>query len=84
MVFKNKNRNYLIREVFDDVPNVSYRSGLKEWIDTTAMVQWLEEGCVIFSLSNKRQRVFFLDNCSGLTRTKEMVEDAETINTEVL
>lgn len=53
-------------------------------MNTNVMVKLLKECCVISSLSNGSRRVSFLENFSGHTRTEEMVEAAERINTEVL
>ena len=37
MVFFNKNRDYPLRGVPDDVPGVAYRTGPKEWMGSSIM-----------------------------------------------
>ena len=33
LIFSNENRSYPIRGLIDDIPGVSYRTGLKGWMD---------------------------------------------------
>lgn len=81
MVFMNKDRNYPIRGTPDNVPGVAYRTGPKGWMDTTVMPQWLCERRVIKELPNGRQRILYVDNCSGHNYTPELRDAAEKIRT---
>lgn len=47
MIFKNKTRNYRMRNVPGSVPGVAYRTGPKEWMDSLNMIEWLQERLLI-------------------------------------
>lgn len=83
LVFKNKERNYPIRGVPDNVHGVSFRTGPKVWIDTTVIPQCSSVTRVIGALPHGCSRVIFLDNCSGHNNTPELDQSCNVINTEV-
>ena len=83
MIFKNKVRNYLIRGVPDNIPEVVYRTGPKGWMDSTNMLAWLRELRAINPLSDHRFRTLFIDNCSGHNLTKAILGPAENICTNI-
>lgn len=83
LVFKNKDRNYPIRGLPDDVDGVSYRTGPKGWMDRIVMPQWLSESRVIRPLSNNRRRTLYVDNCSGHTYTTDLASASEAIRTDI-
>ena len=82
MIFKNKDRNYPIKNVPDDVPGVAYRTGPKGWMDRTVMPEWLSEKRIISKIRNGR-RVLFVDNCSGHATTDELSSVCAAIDTEI-
>lgn len=83
IIFKNKDRRYPIRGVDDEVPGVDYRTGPQGWMDLEVLPQWLEETRVIWKLPGDRERVLYVDNCSG-HKVKEAVKAAlDKLNTEV-
>lgn len=47
MVFMNRRRSYPIRNVLDIIPDVSYRSEIKRWINTNVMPEMFKERMVI-------------------------------------
>lgn len=47
MIFKNKTRNYPMRNVPENIPGVAYRTGPKGWMDFITMLEWLRESLVI-------------------------------------
>lgn len=81
MIFKNKDRHYPIRGTPDDVLGISYRSGPKGWIDTTVLPEYFRERKVFSKLPNGRQRVLFLDNCSGHNETSQLCAALNSVNT---
>jgi len=80
IVFKNQKRNYPIRGVPDDVPGVSYRTGPRGWMDREVFVQWLHEPRAIKKDTYGRERIIFLDNCSGHNATDAQKEALKAIN----
>lgn len=80
MIFQNKDRNYPIRGVPDDVPGVSYRTGPKGWMDSRVFPQWLAESRAIQRDTHNRQRILFLDNCSGHVATGAQTDGLRKIN----
>lgn len=83
IISNNRNCNYPIRSVSDDVPNVAFRFGPKGWIGTTVMVQWLSERRVNLEFPNEERRELFVDKSSGFSQTAAIVEMAERINTDL-
>ena len=83
MIFKNKDRNYPIKRVPDNVPGTAYRTGPKGWMDNIVMKQWLCEPHVIKKLPNNRMRHLFVDNCSGHNLHEEIVAYAKDIMTTI-
>lgn len=82
MAFKNKDRNYQIRGVPDDVPGVSYFTGPKGWMDRTEMLKWFLESHIIYEIPNQR-RILYVENCSGPTSTADLQEECKKINAEI-
>ena len=50
MVFQNKDFNFTIQGIPDDVPDVSYRTGLPRWMDNRIFIEWLGERRALPSL----------------------------------
>ena len=63
LIFKNNSRSHPIRGVPDDVPEVSYRSSPKGWMDAHTWKEWLTEPRVIPIQSGETWRTLFVDNC---------------------
>jgi DDE superfamily endonuclease len=83
MIFTNKDRNYPIRGVPDDVPGVCYRTGPKGWMDRKVFVQWLEEKRANPPDKYGRKKVIFMDNCSGHNDTPESIAALNKLNAEL-
>lgn len=83
LVFTNKDRNYPIRGVPDNVEGVSYRTGPKGWMDTLIMPLWMNERRIIQPLPNNRQRVLFVDNCNGHKETEALTAASASIRTKI-
>ena len=81
MIFKNKDSNYPIRGVSDDVPGVSYRTGPKGWITKRVMQEWVMDDRAMPRLPNNRRRVLFMDNCSSHNVTPELQAALDSKNT---
>lgn len=68
LIFTYKDQNDQIRLVPDNVPGVSCRTGQQGWIDSTNMLQCLNEKRAIKEFPDrKRQKkmlTLFIDNCS--------------------
>lgn len=41
IIFTNKNRNYPMRNVPDNIHGVAYRTARKRWIDSINILEWL-------------------------------------------
>ena len=80
MIFKNKDRNYPIRGLIDDVEGVSYRTGPKGWMDKRVFVQWLDERRANPRDRYGRTKVIFMDNCGGHNETPESVAALQRLN----
>lgn len=65
LVFKNKDLNYPIHGVPDYVEDVSYRTGLKDWMENLVIPQCISESSVIRRLRRNLRHVLYVDNCSG-------------------
>lgn len=83
LVFQNKNRNYPISRVPDDVPNVSYRSGPNDWIDGIVFPQYIGEKKVIRALPHYQKRILRIKNCSGRNINESSEEACKRANTEL-
>ncbi len=70
LIFKNRDRNYPMANLQDNVPGVSYRTQPRGWMDNETFCQWLEESRVIAADTQGRSRILYLDNCSGHKQTE--------------
>jgi len=43
LIFTNADSNYPIRGLIDDIPEMTYRTGLKGWMDQSLFPQYFEE-----------------------------------------
>ena len=84
IIFMNKDRNYPIRGVPDDIPGVPYRSGPKGWMNRTVFPQWLNKKRIIQPLPSGRQRLLYLDNCSGHAYTEDVINSLFSVRTKLL
>lgn len=82
MIFMNKNKNYPIIGVPDNVPGVTYRTGPRGWMDRRVFLEWLEEPRAIDTHPDG-QRILFLDNCTCHDETTEQLQALEKINTKL-
>ena len=81
MIFKNKNRNYPIKGVPDDVQGTAHRTGPNGWMDKTIMKQWICEPRFIKKLPNHRMCHLFVEKCSRHNLEEEIVGYSEYIMT---
>ncbi len=80
MVFKNRNRNYPIYGVPDNVPGVSYRTGQRACMDHVVFDQWLNEPPAVDKDSCGRTTVLFINKCTGHNETPAVLQSLQTIN----
>ena len=64
IIFKNRDRNYPIKNFPDDIDGVSYYTRLREWMDNNVFIQWLQEPRAICKDPEGRSGTLFLNNCS--------------------
>ena len=62
-VFKNRDRNYPIVGVPDNVPGVRYRTQPKGWMDRALFPEYFSTSAVITALPENRTRTIYVDNC---------------------
>ena len=72
IIFTNENRSYPIRELIDNVPGVTYRSGPKGWMDKCILPEFFSDPRAYQSDPHGQQKIVWLDNCSGHTMTPRL------------
>ena len=82
-ILKNEQPSYPIGNVHDNIPGVSYWTQPKVWMDHVVFNQWLNEIRALPPVPPGRERVLFLDNCSGHAMTEEVIETLRKTRTEV-
>lgn len=65
LVFMSKEHKDPSSGVPDEVAGVAYRTGLKGWMGTQVLPQWLSEGRVMKLVPHGHHRVLYMENCSG-------------------
>ena len=83
LIFENRNRNYRMVNLPDNIDGVSFRTQPLAWIDNTVFEQWLHEPCTINRDAENRTRHLFMDNCSGHKQTQNVTSASFSINTEI-
>lgn len=73
MVFKNRDRNYPIRGVNDNVPGVSHCTGPKGWIGRRVMKEYVLESFLCLP-SRMDENVFFAWTIAGVTRKQKSLQ----------
>lgn len=82
IIFKNKESNYPIRGVPDDVSGVSYGTGPNGGISNKVNSEVAAENRALTKLPNWRRRILFMENCSSHYTTDEMKAILGKKNTE--
>ena len=80
MIFQNKDRNYPIRGLQDNIPGICYRTGPKGWMDRKLFAEWVAETRANPQDPHGRQKVIFLDNCGGHNDTVESTTALRELN----
>jgi len=83
MILKNRDCNYPIRGVPDNIPGVCYRTGPKGWIDRRVMKLWVQERRTMPLLPDGRKRILVMDHCSGHNLTEELKNALNSFKTEI-
>lgn len=83
MILKNKDCNYPIRSVEDNVNGVLYRTGTKRWIDKRVMTSWAQESRALLTLTLGWRRAKYMDNFSGHDPTEYLKVTLLKVNTEI-
>jgi DDE superfamily endonuclease len=83
MILQNENCSYPMRNLPDNIPGVSYRTGPRGWMDRRVMAEMLAERRAIRPLDNKCRHVLFLNNCGGHNETRESAANLAKIVTEI-
>lgn len=83
MVFKNADRNCIIRGVPDDVPGVACQTGLRGLLDTTVITSWICETSVIKNSQMDGPDFRFVDKCRENGLTDDLKAAAQTIKSKV-
>lgn len=61
-VFKNRDHNYPMKGISDDIKGVSYSTGPKGWTEKTVLPLWLQERMVMWKLLHNRKRMLCSQN----------------------
>lgn len=83
MIFRNKERNYPICGVPNNINWFSHRTGPKICMDSNFMTEHFSELKVIGALLNERKRIHFIENCGGHILTSWLLEDVRKTNTGI-
>ena len=83
LIFKNRDRNYPMVNLPDNIHGVSYRTQPRAWMDNIAFDQWLREPCAINRDAENLTRHLFMDNCSGHEHTENVTNSLTSINTDI-
>ncbi len=83
LIFKNKQRNYSMKNLPDNVEGVSYCTRPNGWMDQIVFNEWLNESRTIEKDVEGRRRILFVDNCSGHKITTVVENSLEENNTSV-
>lgn len=83
IIFKNADCNYPIRNVPDNVPGVSYRTGKKAWMDMRVFLEMIKERKFLKPLPGGKKRILFMDNVGSHKLSDEILEALAEINTEI-
>jgi DDE superfamily endonuclease len=83
MILQNASCSYPIRNLPNNIPAVSYRTGKLGWMDQRVMTEYLCDPRAIRRDSEGRQRVLFLDNCGGHNSTEDSESALAKIKTVV-
>lgn len=81
VVFKNADCNYPIRNVPDNVPGVSYRTGRKAWMDQRVFLEMLKERKFLKPMPGGKTRILFMDNVGSHNLSPEVIKELERIKT---
>ena len=81
MIFKSKESSYPTRGCPDDVPGACYRTGPKCFIDGRLFPEYFNEIRAHYrSPGDRRPRMIFLDNSSGLNPSEELNAALRALN----
>ena len=81
IIFSNENRSYSIRDLIDDIPGVSYRTGPKGWMDQTMFPEYFLEPRTYQADLHHCQKIIWLDNCSSHAMTPRLATVLAAKNT---
>lgn len=76
MVFENKDRNYPICGVQDNIPGVCYRKTPKSWMNSKNMLALLKESRALKPLPQNQFRTIYIDNFSSQNMTEDIFDAA--------
>lgn len=79
-IFKNKDSNYPIADILDDVNGKSYCTVPCGWMDRRVFLEMLSERRIIAALLFRRTRVIFVDNEKVDMQTPEQLKELSLIN----
>ena len=65
IIFKNRDSNYPMMNLLDNIEGISYRTQTRDWMDNNVFQKWLQEARSISKDPDGKSRTLFLDNCSG-------------------
>lgn len=80
MIFTNADGSNEIRGVKDDVPGVCYRTEKKGWMTKRVFREYLQEKRAMNRDRLGREKVVFLDNCSGHIAEDDCKEELSALN----
>ena len=83
LIFKNRDRNYPMANLPDNINGVSYRTQPRAWMDNVVFEEWLREPRAIDRDADNRTRYLYMDNCSGHKQTDNVSNALLSINTEI-
>jgi len=81
LIFSNGNRSYPIWGLLDNIPGVSYRVGLKGWMDQTLFPEYFLKSRAYQADLHQRMKIIWLDNCIGHTVTPRLADVLAAKNT---
>ena len=65
LILKNRDRNYPMANLPDNIEGASNRTQPRAWIDKTVFEKWMRDPRAIDSDAGNRTRHLFMDNCLG-------------------
>ena len=84
VIFQNPGSNYPIIGLHDNVQNVTYRSSQSGWMNSSLFARYFQDPTIMGALSSGLTRKLWIDSCRIHRSTPELIEAAESVNTQLM